>query len=374
MDTITTGIGGALIGRALPQPKAGPVATLTVTAAALLPDADVFHQLFQNDALAGFTQHRGFTHSMLGVLVMAPLIALAVRLLGKDKQYVRLLLLATLGLVWHLFTDLATSWGTMVLHPFSRDRVVWDLLFIIDFIFTGILLLPHLAAWTYRDRPRALRRGALVWMALTLFTALMIQVASPFFGVPFRWSLLALLGGLLTGLLLLPALRSWGFRQSAGAFCRVGVAVLVLYLGVCTAGHFAALAQVNRFVQSRGLTVEAQGALPQPLSPFRWSGLVLTPEGVYQSWFSVFDSAEPYFEFFASADENQFITQAGALPEARTFLWFARFPVVRYRTEPNRHIVEYSDLRFRGPNNRTTSFVFRVVLNARGDVISWGVL
>ncbi|MFQ5779134.1 MAG: hypothetical protein ACE5IP_14090 [Terriglobia bacterium] len=37
MDTITTGIGGALLARALPQPKAGPVATLAVPAASLLP-------------------------------------------------------------------------------------------------------------------------------------------------------------------------------------------------------------------------------------------------------------------------------------------------------------------------------------------------
>ncbi|NIV37960.1 MAG: metal-dependent hydrolase, partial [Anaerolineae bacterium] len=45
---------------------------------------------------------------------------------------------------------LATSWGTQVFYPFNRDRIVWDLLFIIDLTFTGILLLPQVVAWAYR--------------------------------------------------------------------------------------------------------------------------------------------------------------------------------------------------------------------------------
>lgn len=371
MDTISTGLGGALIGRALPRPRAGPVAPQAVTAAALLPDADVFIDFIVDDPLATLTVHRGFTHSLLGVAVMAPLLALLFWRFSRDKNYRRLLGLVTLGLLWHLFTDLATSWGTMVFSPFSRQRVVWDLLFIIDFIFTSILLFPHLQAWIYRERPGALRRGTLLWAGLAAFAALVIRFTSPFFGVPFSWGLWLLLAGAIAVLLGGPALWGWGFRQPAAVFCRVGVAVLVVYLGLCTTAHFVALRHVEQFSRGRDLAVRAQAALPQPLSPFRWSGLVLTPEGVYQSWFNLLTDSQLHFDFYAS-EANEYVARAAALPEVQTYLWFARFPVVHYRNQPGRHIVEYTDRRFSALRRQNPAFLFRVVFNEKGAVLARG--
>jgi membrane-bound metal-dependent hydrolase YbcI (DUF457 family) len=372
MDSFSTGLGGALIGRALPQPKAGPAATLAVTSASVLPDVDVFFDFFVEDPLFSLTVHRGFTHSLLGVAVMAPLLAVALWRFSRDKNYPRLLALVTLGLLWHLFTDLATSWGTMVFSPFDRTRVVWDLLFIIDFIFTAILLLPHLEARIYRQRPGALRRGLILWLGLAVLTAALVELGTRFFRQPYDWGLLLLLVGFEALLLSAPALRGWGFRRSPAFFCRVGLVALVGYLGVCAAAHQTALARVKAFSATKDFVVEAQAALPQPLSPFRWSGLVLTPEGVYQSWFNVFDNESLEFEFFPHA-QNRFVQRASTLPPVKTYLWFARFPQVSYRNEPDRHVVEYSDLRFRTPY-RPYPFVFRVVLNRDGQAIAWGML
>lgn len=371
MDTISTGIGGALLGKALPEEWRGPRGVWAVTLAAVVPDADVFADFLTNDPLADLTQHRGFTHSLVGVAVMAPLLALLLWRFTRDKNYKRLLGLASLGFLWHLVTDLATSWGTMVFYPFSRGRVVWDLLFIIDLAFTALLLLPQLLAWVYRERPGAARRGGLVWLLLASFAALVIGLVSPFFGVGFQWGLLGLLGAALGAVFLAPAARGWGFAQSRAGFCRMGVAVFAAYIGVCAAAHFAAVRQVERFASTRGLRVESQAALPQPLSPFRWSGLVLTPEGVYQSWFNVLGDTEPRFEFFPSAG-NDYVAKAKELPAAKTYLWFARFPVARYRAEPGRHIVEWSDRRFNSLRNRNSPFVFRVVFNDRGQLLSAG--
>ncbi|MFB3095701.1 MAG: metal-dependent hydrolase, partial [Candidatus Acidiferrales bacterium] len=274
-------------------------------------------------------------------------------------------------LLWHIFTDLATSWGTMVFHPFSRDRLAWDLLFIIDFTFTAVLLLPHLVAWTYRDPRRALRRGGLLWAILTALAALANSLVSTFLGVAFHWGLFALLSGVLAALFLAPAFKGWGFRQERAAFCRIGVAALVISLATCAVSHFLAVQQVKEFVREKNLTVEALAALPQPLSPFRWSGLVLTPEGVYQGWFNVLDSGPPAFQFFPSA-RNDYVARAQKLPEVQTYLWFTRFPVARYRTDGDRHIVEYTDLRFRARGSRAPSFTFRVTLNGNGDVLTRG--
>lgn len=367
MDPITTGLGGAVLGRAL------PVATLVVTVASVVPDADILFDIFVDDALFGLTTHRGFTHSLVGAAVMAPLLALLFRRFTRDKNYPRLLALCGLGLLWHIWTDVNTSWGTMVYYPFDRSRVVWDLVFIIDFIFTAILLFPHLEAFIYRERAGALRRGGLVLAPLAGLTAALVQLGGAVLGVAYRWDLLALLVVLETALLAAPALRGWGFRQSSMVFARIGLAALVVYMGICIGAHHIAFKRVERFTAARGLEVEAQAALPQPLSPFRWTGLVLTPDGVYQSWFTVFDAAQPEFEFLPN-DENEYVRQAGTLPQVKTYLWFARFPLVRYRNEPDRHVVEYTDLRFRAPDNRRQPFVFRVVLNDDGKVTAWGML
>jgi len=369
MDPISTGLGGALLARPLPREKAGPAAVITVTAASLLPDADVVAEFFGGDELAMLSVHRGFSHSFFGAAVMAPVLALLVWRWGRDRNYLRLGSLALLGFLWHIFTDLCTAWGTMAYYPFSRARLAWDVLFIVDFVFTALLLFPHLLAWIYREPAGAGRRGAWTWLFLAALTAALVRFGSLIFGVPYPFALLLLLVTA-AALLALPALRGWGWRQRSADFCRLGALALAAYLGVCAVAHQVALARVEEFSSSRGLKVEAQAALPQPLSPFRWSGLVQVRDGVYQAWLNVFDTSAPAFEFFPGA-RNEVTEQVRTLPAVQTYLWFARFPVARYREERGRRVVEYTDLRFRSPYRRTP-FLFRVVLDAQGEVLCWG--
>ena len=371
MDTVTTAIGGALLGRALPEDQRGPHGVLVVTLASVVPDTDMIFGAFSNNPLSGLTLHRAVTHSLLGAAILGPLLALAFWRFGKDKKYSRLLLLFLLGLFWHMFTDLATSWGTMIYYPFNRNRVVWDLLFIIDFTFSAILLLPHVVAWTY-DRPQqALRRGGLAWAALVAFTALVISLVSPIFRVGFNWGLLGLLCAALGLLFLLPRIGGWGFRASSAKFCRIGVASLAFYLTVCTVAHFRAVGLVEDIAREKELNVRSLGALPQPLSPFRWTGLVLTPDGVYQSWFDLLDNDARRFEFFPTA-ENEYVERARQIPAVQTYLWFARFPVAQYRLEAGRHIVDFTDRRFQSQDDRNPGFVYRVVFDSAGKVLSNG--
>lgn len=371
MDTVTTAIGGALLGRALPEDRRGPIGVAVVTLASVVPDTDIIFEAFNNDPIGGLTQHRAITHSLLGAAILGPLLALAFWRFAKDKKYSRLLLLSLLGLFWHMFTDLATSWGTMIYYPFNRDRVVWDLLFIIDFTFSAILLLPHVAAWVYGRPQVALRRGGLAWAALVAFTALVITLVSPMFRVGFNWGLFGLLSAVLGLLFLLPRIGGWGFRTSSVKFCRIGVVSLAVYLGVCTVAHFRAVGPVEDMVREKKLTVRSLGALPQPLSPFRWSGLVLTSEGVFQSWFSLLDSGAPQFEFFPTV-ENGYVARARRLLGVQTYLWFARFPVAYYRREGDRHIVDFADRRFQSQQDRNPGFVYRVVFDSAGKVLSNG--
>ena len=82
MDLLIHSAAGAFIGWALPQRREGPSAVPLVIAGALLPDADIFIEPL--DPQSGFV-HRGFTHSLLGVAVLAPLAAFVTLLLSGQK-------------------------------------------------------------------------------------------------------------------------------------------------------------------------------------------------------------------------------------------------------------------------------------------------
>ena len=74
MDTITHGIAGALIGKALcngsdmfpvkPMNRAR-IITWSLMLGAIFPDSDVFRDIFSHNDLLVITWHRSITHSLL---------------------------------------------------------------------------------------------------------------------------------------------------------------------------------------------------------------------------------------------------------------------------------------------------------------------
>src|SRR6267142_3788407 len=84
MDTITHGIGGALIGKALfrgddlfsrRSMNRARFVTWTLMLGAVFPDSDVFRDMLSNDALLMITWHRSVTHSLLCLPIFAVLLA-----------------------------------------------------------------------------------------------------------------------------------------------------------------------------------------------------------------------------------------------------------------------------------------------------------
>lgn len=139
-------------------------AALAGLAAGLLPDIDIFLRE-PGDPLAIFRWHRHFTHSF----AFTPVLALAgaalawLPLFRRGPRYRDLIVPAWAAALAHLLNDAGTSYGTMLLWPFSRERVAWDILPIVDPVFlTGPLLLLALVA--IRRRSRAWAFAALAWM------------------------------------------------------------------------------------------------------------------------------------------------------------------------------------------------------------------
>jgi inner membrane protein len=121
------------------------------------------------DPLLFLTYHRQFTHSFVFIPFGGFIVALFLHgILGRrwTLGFRQTVLLCSLGYATHALLDTATSYGTMLLWPFSETRFSWSIISIVDPLFTLPLLASVLMAGI-RDEPRYARIG-LVWALLYL--------------------------------------------------------------------------------------------------------------------------------------------------------------------------------------------------------------
>jgi membrane-bound metal-dependent hydrolase YbcI (DUF457 family) len=395
MDTITHGIAGALISKAVfrgqdmfafrPLDRARMV-TWSLMLGAIFPDSDVVREFFSNNDLLILTWHRSITHSVVCMPFFALLLAALTRRFVRWRNwdapsFAALTGIYGVGILSHILLDLLTSFGTMIWSPLKWSRPAWDLIFIIDFTFTAILLVPQILAWVYA-KPEGLRRRALgswlVFCAAAPVAAIVAQaVRTPFWPD-------AIVGAILvfTALFLLPAIRGWGLRVRLSCWNQAGLAAAVVYIAFAVYLHHAALGRVEKFASQLHLEGQSRGALPFPPSLWHWDGLVLTPRGVYETRMDLSDWFQPgtrnefaalNYRFYPDAPPNSYINAAMRLREVQVVLWFSRFPVTRFRKEADSAVVEISDLRFPQIRpDRPSSFTYRVRFSPDGNVLSQG--
>lgn len=173
MDPLTQGVLGASLPQASARRGELAIAGILGFLAGMAADLDVLIRS-STDPLLFLEYHRQFTHSLIfipvGGLVCATVLYF---LIGRRWQlsYRRCFIYCTLGYATHALLDACTTYGTMLLWPFSDARFAWNTISIIDPLFTlPILALVLLAAYKKR---RVLARVALVWafayMALGLW-------------------------------------------------------------------------------------------------------------------------------------------------------------------------------------------------------------
>ncbi len=386
MDSITHGIAGALLGKALYAGRRGPeapggadrnlpwvqrrrVAVFAATFGALFPDTDMFVAMMRRGNGAALEIHRGVTHSVVCLPLFAVALALGTIWVARRRRLASpslslMLLIYASALALHIFMDLITSWGTMIWSPLSQERAAWDLTFIIDLTISTIVLLPQIAARAYR-RPGpsawALRIAAFVIFSLAAW----VEYTYAGFYLAALLTVIAICGAVLFA----PAIGGWGFRIPRQAWCRAGFAVFALYMGTQAVAHHAAVTQVREFAQSQGLQVETLAALPMPPSLFAWNGLIRTADGLYHAPLA-WPARPAHFEFAADAPHNPYVEAAKRTPAAERFLWFARFPSIAYSHEGPIHYVDFSDRRFsssRGGGRRP--YTVRITLDDSGKVL-----
>ena len=199
MDNITHSLAGWALGQAGLKTRTRKGLAVLILGANM-PDIDVF---FGNAPWDPLAIHRGFTHGLVGgVLLMPPILAGLLWLLdrwqlsrgatfssGLPMRFGWLFGLAYLGTLTHPLLDLLTTYSVQLLSPVSRAWYHADALFIVD-VWLWLLLAVAIGVSKQRERKgREWRRVPQVAIAITLaYIGLNLLVTDRATAAVRRWS------------------------------------------------------------------------------------------------------------------------------------------------------------------------------------------
>ena len=311
MDSLTHALIGAVAAQLGLRQRIGRETTWVMAGAAMLPDLDTLAAPLMSltgaevDGLTRITLHRGVSHSLLAV----PLIALPVAGLWwwarrrwaqtrrpgsgavtRPQPFGLLYGAALLAVVCHSLLDWCTSYGTQLFAPISHARLSLDAIPIVDVFFTP-------------------------WLALVLLVCFVVR--------KIRGSV------------------------AARATLAIGWAGFALAVGYIAAGRVMHDVAVRRaMAMAQGSHVVSANAYPSVGSIFLWRGVVHTEAGWQISRQNLL-FGPPQHPNMARQDDNPWVARANALEEAKTWGWFAQGQVRPvYTHRDGLHIVELHDMRY----------------------------
>lgn len=152
MDPLTHGLAGTLVASFSGQEFAisNPAVVASILGS-LAPDADILFQL--KGDMVYLKHHRGFSHSVAGMLVGAFLLTAFLQFFLAGSSW-SIFFWSLMGITSHIVMDLFNSYGVQLLWPFSKKRFGIGLLIIFDPILAGIMglsLICYRLGWLYRS-------------------------------------------------------------------------------------------------------------------------------------------------------------------------------------------------------------------------------
>ncbi len=283
MDLITHGVTGALVARAAFDGPAREAATAALTLGALFPDFDAVLLLLGRYAY--LTGHRGITHSFLGIPLFAPAVAGLLHALGPPAGFGFYLALVAAGMLLHVFYDLITSWGTMVLAPFTDRKFSWGLI-------------------SFRNYPFVFT----LWLSL----AVSFMLDPP-------WS------------------RALCAAAMATSFAMIAVAWISK--GLARRRFEAALAR-------EGIRAEKIEGFPAGSHLVDWSMFAESEGGFFHAFVRRGRTAPVPVRSVSKPPANEFIDAAARLSPVRFYMDVTSFVRRAYRREGDLHVVTFSNARF----------------------------
>ena len=134
--------------------------------AGMAPDLDVLIQS-STDPLLQLEYHRQFTHSFVFIPFGALLCAIAFwPFMRRHMNFRAIWLTALAGYATHGLLDACTTYGTLLLWPFSDARIAWNTISVVDPLFTLPLLVFVIAAGVKKSP--LIGRLSIAWVAFYL--------------------------------------------------------------------------------------------------------------------------------------------------------------------------------------------------------------
>ncbi|GAK56555.1 membrane-bound metal-dependent hydrolase [Candidatus Vecturithrix granuli] len=284
MDPVTHLAVGALGGQALRKPLRRDKHVLVFCLlAAWLPDIDNFIGILGPEFY--LIHHRGLTHSFLGAILLAALFVWIFRWFVPSFSFIRGFVLVYLLIALHIFLDLITSYGTQIFFPFTNARYAVTSVFIIDPIYTLVMLFCMYRSAKYLKTRKTLALLGLAWVFIY-----------PAFNLGVRYG-------------------------------------LEYYLE-------------QRFVRE-GVAFNAFDVSTDVLSPFFWKVIVDQGDAYQLGGVNVFKLRQPLtFTRYEKADNNLFREFGQISSLFATYHWFFDFPIMRTEQIEKETLITFGDLRF----------------------------
>lgn len=331
MDTITHALAGYVIAKTGLTGDTGKWGVAAGVVASVFPDVDGLLGPFFGTEFT-LMYHRGITNSLFLVVPFSLFFAWLFEKTSGKKRYWTFFLIWLVEMLVHTFLDLLTSYGTMILSPLSWERFALDWVFIIDLFLTGIFLLFLLAMQIWRSESKLL--------------------------------------------------------------ARLSVVLASLYILLCAGNHFWALSLAKSYASEHSLKAKNIASVPQPLSPFHWANYIVTQDTIHRGlvnlvgkhertansesgllskvWAQYQPTQVLSYKAWHMFDKSSWVGRAMVLEGVKMFMWFARFPVVRYEGSRNgQHRVTFFDLRFDSIQGRRP-FSYEVIFNPKGEIVLQG--
>ena len=140
MDPFSQGLLGSSLASSFSEKKSLRISAFCGAVAGTVPDLDILIRS-KEDTLLFIEFHRHFSHSLFFVPLGSIIVSLILySLLRNITSFKNIFIYTTLGMLTHGFLDSCTSYGTLLLWPLSELRVAWNIISIIDPIFTFTLV------------------------------------------------------------------------------------------------------------------------------------------------------------------------------------------------------------------------------------------
>jgi inner membrane protein len=145
MDSLTHIALGALVGEAFLGKQLGKRAMAWGAVAQSIPDIDFLASFFL-DTPSNLLAHRGFTHSFLFVVLLAPLLAIIANQWHRSHliSVKKWIVFFIISILIHLLLDSLNAYGVGWLEPFSHVRISFNVLFVADPFYSIWLVISFL--------------------------------------------------------------------------------------------------------------------------------------------------------------------------------------------------------------------------------------